>query len=119
MSHAKREVGAAYALLLFQRRIRDNRLSAAPWRACPRRSTSTITRLPGRYWLRSRNKKSDGLHPRFSPKPSRRLPSSRFVSQPANPTSCAILFIAANMISFVLLGKRIVKQTSNWASSPT
>lgn len=61
MSHAKREVGAACALLLFQRRIRDNRLSAAPLRAYPRRSTWPITRQRERSWAREkrRNQRSD------------------------------------------------------------
>jgi hypothetical protein len=63
MSHAKREVGAACALLLFQRRIRDNRLSAAPLRACPRRSTWPITRRRGRSWANAVTRMGRGQVP--------------------------------------------------------
>ena len=55
MSHAKREVGAACALLLFQRRSCDNPLSAAPLRACLRRSTWPITGRRERSWARERS----------------------------------------------------------------
>src|SRR5437762_13445318 len=56
MSHAKREVGAACALLLVQRRSRENRLDGrtarsrnrSELRGCPRRSTWPITGRRGR-----------------------------------------------------------------------
>ena len=62
MSHAKREVGAACALLLVQRRSRDNRpvgrtarsRNRSELRAYPRRSTWPITRRQGRSWARER-----------------------------------------------------------------